>query len=415
MELIDVKSVLLLGNYRPTFVLASSLKKRGYRVICGLDGYDRGAEVSKYVDAVWQHPPYTSNLPGFQSALDAFLETHADITDVYPIAEPLIRAFAAERLSLPSGVRLGSMANNLVTSCLDKQNLLSKARDLTVPVAPFTETTGQEHFYHQADEIGFPLVIRPLSSDMMLRNKKAITCQDKESLNSLNDVWKACEYKLLIQRHAAGKRDNIYFAASEGKIFRYLHAKITRTDQPDGSGLAVEGETISPCPILKKHTETLVRALNYEGIGCAQFLVEPVTGEISFLELNPRLAGNHALPEACGLALGDCLINLTEGRVVAAPYVEGSIGKKYSWIAGEIDSLKKAWKAGRITFGQMLTSARKAYASFRRDDLDIAFVPNDRLPGIFTLVDSLPLLGGISRQRFQQPLFFKLLVRKVYL
>lgn len=407
-----LQTALLIGNYRPAFVLARSLKQRGYQVICGLDGFDRGAEVSKYVDAVWQHSSYSSNLSAFRQQLNSLLASRTDITDVYPVAEPVIRAFADGRLTLSRPVRLGSCADDLVLRCLDKQSLLAEARRLDVPVAPFAETSGKDDFYASANEIGFPLVIRPLQSGLLLDGQKAVTVDHLAALHGLDNVWDSCGYKLLIQRHAPGLRENIYFAAQQGEVYRYLHAKITRTDQPDGSGLAIEGKTVEPCPALKQHTKALVQALNYSGIGCAQFLVAPETGEVSFLELNPRIAGNHALPEACNLALGDCLIDMTEGRNIPAQYKEGTVGRSYGWLAGELASLKSAWKSGKLSFWQALKAGTKALSHYRRNDIDVGFAPNDYLPGLFTLCDSLPLVGGITRLRFKQPAFFQIVLRK---
>jgi Carbamoyl-phosphate synthase L chain, ATP binding domain len=407
-----LKTALLLGNYRPTFILARSLKLRGYDVVCGLDGFDRGAEVSKHVDTVWQHSSYITQVSSFQQELNQLLASRPDISAVYPVAEPVIRAFADGRLVLPKSIKLGSVAGELVLRCLDKQGLLAKAKEMSVPVAPNAETSGKEHFYVSAEEIGFPLVVRPLQSGKLLEGQKAITVDDMDALRDLENVWNSCDYRLLIQRHVPGLRENIYFAAQGGDIYRYLHAKITRTDQPDGSGLAIEGETVAPCSVLKHHTEVLVRALNYTGIGCAQFLVDTQTGDISFLELNPRIAGNHAVPEACNLALGDCLIDMTEGRNHPAPYIEGIVGLKYGWIAGELESVKKTWQAGRLSFWQALFAVYKSFSYFRSSHMDVGFAKDDPLPGLFTLCDSLPLVGGITRLRLERPYFFKYVLRK---
>lgn len=406
------RTALLLGNYRPTYILARSLKMRGYRIICGLDGYDRGAEMSRYVDAVWKHASYQSDLPRFQQDLTALLEKHPEISDIYPVAEPVILAIAKGQLELPETIRIGSMDPDLIKLCLDKQVLLEKAQELSIPVAPFAKTSDEADFYEKASAIGFPLVIRPLVSNQLLGNQKAITCTDEDDLKANDAVWQDAQFQLLIQRHVTGKRDNIYFAASGGEITRYLHAKITRTNREDGSGLAIEGKTIPPCPQLQAHSAALIRALGYNGIGCAQYLVDDDTGAIHFLELNPRIAGNHALPEQCGLSLGDQLIDLTEGEIKAAPALIGTSGLKYSWLSGELDAIRQAWRAGTMPAGQAFAKAVTAARAFIADDLDISFAPGDPMPGIITLLDSLPLIGGITRRRFDHPFFFKLFIRK---
>ena len=406
------KIALLIGNYRPTFVLAHSLKNRGYEVIAGLDGYDRGAEVSRYVDKVWKHASYQIEFEKFQFELTRFLKGHPEITDVYPVAEPVIRAVAEERLVLPDHIRVGTMDGALVQHCLDKRALLTQATELEIPVAPFAETTDHDDLYAQAERIGFPLVIRPLETGKLLGSTKAITCNNPDELSRQNEVWKQCDYRLLIQRQVKGKRDNIYFAAKDGEIFRYLHAKIIRTDQPDGSGLAVEGETVTPCPTIDGYTRILIKALNYDGIGCAQYLVDPESGDINFLELNPRIAGNHALPDACAMKLSDWLIDKTEGTERSGPPITGTTGLRYSWIAGELDAIRQSWRKGRLGFGQALVAGLAAFQCFRRDELDMGFVQSDPMPGVITLCDSLPLIGGITRRRFENPFLFKLFIRK---
>jgi len=406
------RTALLIGNYRPAFILAQSLKKRGYQVICGLDGYDRGAEVSRFVDKVWKHSSYQGSPGRFQDELTSLLKRHPGITDVYPVAEPVIRAIAEGRLSLPSHVRVGSMNDALVRRCLDKKGLLTTARHLSIPVAPFAETGSREDFYRLAEEIGFPLVIRPLETGKVFGAKKAITCIDMEAVFACEEIWQESGYQLLVQSHVTGKRDNIYFAARGGEIYRYLHAKIIRTDQPDGSGLAVEGKTVTPCTKLDGYTRKLVEALNYDGIGCAQYLVDADSGDISFLELNPRIAGNHALPEACGMGLGDWLIDTTEKCDQSEERRVGAAGVQYSWIAGELDAIRNSWRTGRLGLLQALKGGWQAILSFRRDDLDMGLVPGDLMPGLITLCDSLPVVGTLTRRRFDNAFLFKVFIRK---
>lgn len=407
-----VKTALLLGNYRPTFILARALKARGYKVICGLDGYDRGAEVSRYVDAVWDHSSFAVAPEEFSQKLKQLLADHPEIDAVYPITEPLIRAFADGRLVLPSSVALGSMPGPLVLKCLDKRSLLTMALEHGIPTASFAETNDSDDLYEKAEAIGFPLVVRPIKSKVFSNFKKAVTCSSLDELQTHDSIWAENKYQLLIQKHVSGKRDNIYFAADKGEIRRYLHAKITRTDQPDGSGLAVEGETIPPCTKIQRYTAKLVSTLAYDGIGCAQYLVDSATGEINLLELNPRIAGNHALPEACGLGLSDWLIDQCEGNTHDTSIIMGQADKRYTWLAGEIGSIKHAWISRKLTARAAIGAGYKAFRAFRRADLDMGFVSGDRMPGLVTLSDSFPFFGGISRRRFHSPFFSRLFIRK---
>lgn len=399
-----MRSVLILGNYRPSYILARTFHKRGFRVICDMEGYELGAEMSRYVHALWPHEPYARDPNGFQAVLAHFLNQNPDIEWVCPVTEPLIKAFAQERLSLPASCKLLSVAGDLVQLCLDKNRILSLAKSLEMPLAPFAVISGSEELIAKATEIGFPLVVRPQSSSHRLGGQKAVTIDNLQALQVGFETWKSETSDLLIQRHAMGKRDNIYFAASNGAIERYLHAKIVRTDQADGSGLAVEGQTIAPCPNLRAQTERLVKALNYSGIGCAQYLVDEQSGKTCFLELNPRIAGNHALPDHCGMGLDDWFIDHLEGAATkgAAKEQEVKVFDKslsYSWLAGELEGIKQNYRRKHLGLMQALRSYGVAVKAYRAADMDIAFSKDDPKPGWWTLLDSIPFLCRLSRLR----------------
>lgn len=411
-----MRSVLILGNYRPSYILARAFHRRGYRVICDMDGYEFGAEMSRYVDAVWPHDPFANDPEAFQALLTRFLADHPKIEWVCPVTEPLIKAFAKASLTLPAQCKLLSVDGTLVNRCLDKEQMLTLAQDLDIPVAPFAITSNAAELFARAKDIGFPLVVRPQSSSHRLAGQKAVTIASLEKLEAGFENWKSETTDLLIQRHASGKRDNIYFAANNGRIERYLHAKILRTDQADGSGLAVEGVTIAPCPNLRDQSERLIRALGYSGIGCVQYLVDPNTNETCFLELNPRIAGNHALPDHCGLALSDWFIDFVNDKdqttSLAQPVVVFEKSVSYSWLAGECEGIKQNYRRKRLSLMQALAGYRTAVRSYRRADMDIALPEEDRKPGIWTLLDSIPFLCRLSRLRLNPGRFQTLLLDK---
>lgn len=401
---------LILGNYRPSYILARALFRRGYDVICGLDGYDRGTEVSKYVDTVWNHPSYSASSDEFQLALNEFCAKDTAVKLVFPVAENFVRAFAEGHLTLPSDVNLGSMANDTINVCLNKPLLLEKAARLDIPVAPFAITEGRDALLEHADRLKFPLVVRPSDSTKRLAGKKAITCGSRVELETQYDEWE--DHGLLLQEHVSGTRDNIYFSACNGEIQNYLHAKIERTDQPDGSGLALEGITIDPCPILQGYTEKLIKTIDYTGIGCVQFLVDDVEDKRYLLELNPRLAGNHALPEYAGLALSDELIDLALGQLRKKPLTLGDASIRYTWFAGEIESLRLRWRTGGLEFRRFIPALLKSVSAVLRSDLDISLNRDDWKPGFFSLCDTIPGIGTFTRARFKHGIVQKLLIRK---
>ena len=393
-------AVLLVGNYRPTLVLARAFKTQGYTVIAGLEGCDRGAEFSRYVDAVWDHPPIAAGAGRFLSALRRFLNAHPSVQTVFPVTEEAVRLFRAHREALPSGIHVPMMAFELVQACLDKRAMMERAVELKVPIAPFAEVRNLDQLRAEATKIGFPLVIRPLDSTRRLDGEKTITLADENALNARFNTWPADQNGLIIQKKAEGIRHNFYFAARNGRLERALHAIITRTDRKDGSGLAVDGITVDVDPDLERYTADLVASMGYSGIGCAQYLVDAETGAICFLEINPRIAGNHAVPERAGLDLGMYLFALDRYATPdTTDVMRGSAGLRYSWVAGDIEGLKASWRRGDLTSAEKLRWFGQLIGTARASNIDMMINTHDPLPGLVTLADTIPLVGKISRAR----------------
>lgn len=409
------KKALILGNYRPSYIFARTLVERGYEVACGLDGYDIGTEVSKYVTAIWDHPPLNEGTEKFQHALNEVCDKHPEIELIVPVAENFVRAFAEEKLVLPANTKLVSVDAALVNFCLDKPKLLTAAKELDIPVAPFEVTTSSDDLLEKAASIGFPLVVRPLASERRLAGKKAAICHSLDELAASYELWRRDNKELLIQKYVTGKRDNIYFSAVNGVIYKYLHAKIERTDNPDGSGLAVEGAVISPNLALKDEVNRLIKSLNYSGIGCAQFLVDEEMDQHYFLEINPRLAGNHAVAEKAGLDLGNDLLNASLGQMKSTETNENEKTFRYTWVAGEIESLRQRWRSGESTFSEFIRNLLIAFAASRRSDFDVSLNRDDWKPGFYSLCDTLPVIRSLSLKRLKPGIVQKLAIQKEWL
>jgi hypothetical protein len=77
-----------------------------------------------------------------------------------------------------------------------------------------------------------------------------------------------------------------HVAAVDGSLVAYLQQS--------------EAASEPPSPALRRHCEQLVERLRYTGIGCIQFVAEPHTGKIAFLEMNPHLHRGASLAHALG-------------------------------------------------------------------------------------------------------------------
>ncbi len=397
------QSVLLLGNYRPTLLIARQLKHLGARVISGLEGCDRGAEYSRYVDETWDHCPVEQDPKAFIKALEQYVRSHKDISVVLPVSEQFIRALADHKPDLPDTIIVAMNDAELVKTCLDKTRMMDLCSAIGVPVAPYVLVDKADDLQRAETDIGFPMVARPSISTSRINHEKAIRIKNSADLSQLHANWNENWGGLIVQKQVSGFRYNIYFAAHNGEICRLLQSKIFRTDRFDGSGLAVEGMTVEPDPQLVRYTQALAQKLEYSGTGCAQFLIDDVTGEVCFLENNPRVTGSHAIPEHCGLDLTGFQIALAQGTLEQQKTrLYGVVGVRYGWMPGDLKGLRLAAHSRKVGLADTVSWFFKALRSGFTSDIDMVLRWHDPLPGLVSLFEALPFAQRLTRRKYKK-------------
>jgi predicted ATP-grasp superfamily ATP-dependent carboligase len=372
--------VLLIGNYRATVTVARELGKRGHTIVVGCAGDEEGgAEHSRYCARSFQHPPASTG-GVFIDALHDLLRSDPDISVVLPVSERYVRLVNAHRTELPQD-RIYAMPDaDIVDICLDKARTLAHAIEAEVPVAPFRDVTTLAQLGDAADALGFPLVIRPFDSMQRLFGQKALVIRSREELVARFAGWPGDHASLLVQQKVSGRRHNVYFAAEQGRPIRLLEAVVLRTDKPDGTGLAVEGMTQKLRSVSRHYTTRLLNALAYHGVGCAQFLVDPASGRTHFLEINPRIAGHHAVAERAGLGLSELAIALAAGRTLEETFREGTAGIRYAWGYGELRALKSRFASGEIDLAGLARGLALVADTAFRADLQVDWEFSDPRP-----------------------------------
>jgi len=363
-------AVLLLGNYRPTLTLARELARLGLKVLVAGRCSEGAAEWSRFCADVIDIADPEHEPAAFLAGLERCLAERSEIGTLLPVTEAAARVLSERAGRLSDRVLLAMPAPHLVAHCLDKPRLFGLAASLGLPVAQGETVLGDgpnpyAALLDAAVRTGFPLVLRPLDSTRRINGEKALIAADMAALADALPAWPPGQEGLILQRKVSGLRHNLYFAARRGRLIRLAEAVILRTDRVDGTGLAVEGTTIVPDETRVGYLRALLRALDYSGVGCAQFLVDPASGEASFLEINPRIAGHHALAEALGLELSRLAIALAAAGG-DEPLRIGPAGVRYAWTYGDLRGLATAWRAGRLSFrGALAWGAQIAWAACR--------------------------------------------------
>ena len=117
--------------------------------------------------------------------------------------------------------------------------------------------------------------------------------------------------------------------------------KVLLTTTGTHSGYGIHVETVKPTPKLQIYAHMLAEALEFHGAGSPQFLVDDKTGEIMFLEVNPRLDANIKLAQSA-MPYIETMIGILEGEItqpLAQPWAYQH-GQRLFWWKGENQTLK---------------------------------------------------------------------------
>jgi len=251
------------------------------------------------------------------------------------------------------------------------------AKSSAIPTAAYEIVDSYGDLISAVDKIGFPIVVRPQESGEGVGGKKALICRGAEDLSRNLPHWPGMHRTLMVQRYVEGPRHNHYFAARGGEIFRILETRIDETEELDGTGYAVAGKTTSVSADLLAHTEDLIAALDYTGVGLVQYMVNRDTSEVTFVELNPRIVGSHVIAEEMGLELSRLAIDLVRHPTRVERKHVGSSGMRYAWTYGAIRGVRSAMAKGELgrleAFQALIRVLGKAidtpvHMSYRWDD-----------------------------------------------
>ena len=392
------QTVLILGNYRPALPMARSLADAGWRVAVSADEGNGAARHSRFVSETWENAEaWAAGGAALWQALARHLEARPDIDTVFPIHQRYVQDFFANRHRLP-GDRLYVMPNReAVEVSLDKGRSFAAAEDAGFATARNREVADDAGLAAAAEEIGYPLIVKPVDSVIPVAGRKALILHRAGDLTDWLPRWPRGNEALIVQSYVDGPRINLYFAAERGRAVRYLAAEILRTDRPDGTGLATLGRTIRPDPALLQKADALIGRLGYHGIGCLQVLRDDRTGAPSFLEINPRIGGNHAITVRCGLGLETLAIALARGEATGETLRTAPAGVRYVWTTGALRGAAQSWKAGELGTAGALGAAARSVAEGLTGGGHVTFHPRDPMPALALTLGRIPRVG---------PLFF---------
>lgn len=375
-------TILLIGDARMAFPIARAMVHAGHCVHAGVSIYSNYFEWSRYVGKSFYHAPLEPGTDEAFPVIKAWLDAHPEIDTIQPVGEASARFIARHESFFETRARLISPGKAIVDRAYDKTGMFALCERLGGPVAPYRAITNMDELHRASEDIGYPFILKPSKVDAYIFGKKALIIDSAETLGDAIPNWPDIHPELLLQRYVSGARHSVIFSAAAGELLGAVEVCAARTHANDGTGNTTYGITVEPNPVMKASVESIVSELKYTSTGCLQYLLNPDTGEITFMEMNPRVSLAR-IADCAGLAHALWGLALAHGEPVSKPDDPWafSAGIEYVWTKGELNLLASLLKRRQIGLGEFSQRLLRALRDVPRCHHAI-FDPADPLPAI---------------------------------
>lgn len=213
-----------------------------------------------------------------------------DVGSIMPVAEGYHNALIDHRDRFEPDVHLFSPSRECFDKCTDKDYMQSLCLELGIPVAKGMRMD-QLMADGKGDALQLPLVFRTRRQNIVGGKApwKAAYAETKEQLQKVYEQVKDYADNIIVQEYYPGVEDHVQVLMHKGEAFM-VGDYIGEHHMPLAGGVTTQR--------ISCHHESLVndavklfKALDYDGLGGAQFHYDPDTDRYIFLEINPRFIG----------------------------------------------------------------------------------------------------------------------------
>ncbi|MDQ3982179.1 MAG: hypothetical protein M3271_05805 [Actinomycetota bacterium] len=303
---------------RTALVTARALASAGYRVAATVSGRHSLVGASNSCARAVPMPPISD--PAFDEHLEAELR-RGSYACVFPTSD-------AALLKLEPAV----------ADLVDKRALTRRCRAAGISAPESTELPDPAALEAAADELGYPIVLKPLRSSW-----RPYAAGSPAELRAALPP----DGPLLVQPYLTGTLRAVAGVTRDGALVAAVHQRYLRTWPPRCGG-ASAAVTVAPDEGLE---ERLVRLLDgRDGIFMAQ-----LAGDVLF-DLNPRVYGSLPLAVAAGANLPAIHCDLVRGAEVAP--LRGRPGVRFRWLEGDVRHVWSQLRRGTLGPGAAVGALR---------------------------------------------------------
>lgn len=396
-----MRVLVLDGNQNQAVAAVRSLARAGHQVVVG--------ESTPWSKAGWsRHSSGSFRYQAPQRHTEGFLDRIVEIarqepgTLVLPMTEATTLPLSACRERIYAlGARMVLPTHAEVLRAFDKDATTKLAASLGIAVPLSLVISNSEEATRTAQEIAYPVVLKPRSSEELSSFGKVRTtgrpryARNAREFDAAYQDLSSRAAAVMVQQYVAGEGAGYFALMNHGELrAEFAHRRI-RDVYPTGSGSAVR-VSVRPPPQIRDASLAILKALNWHGVAMVEF--RHMEGEAPvFLEVNGRFW--HSLALACysGVDFPALLARMAEEGDIE-PVNGYRVGVRCRWFLGDLRHLSEVWRGAPMGYPEPYSGRFSTLAAV------LAPVPGT-LHDLFTWDDPLPELGdwiNFSRRIFTQ-------------
>ena len=293
------KKALVMGSDMRAFLtVVRSLGRAGIEVHVAWAAPGSPALRSRYVRQITALPkPWPGNDEWQTALLDALEKERYDL--VVPCNDASLIPLHENR-AVFERYPVCLLNERAYATVFDKARTGQLVRSLGVP-SPRERLITSDHEVECLDEFVPPFVLKPtrsfLPTDLRSKQHVVVASTIQEARETLRELLQASE--VLVQEYFRGTGVGLEFLAEDGEIL--VGFQHVRLHEPRAGGGSSYRRSAALHPELRSATARIVRALDYSGVGMAEFIYDFPTDRWVFLEVNGRFWGSLPLAVAAGV------------------------------------------------------------------------------------------------------------------
>ncbi len=377
-----MSSVLVTdGHFRKTLAVVRSLGFKGIDVTVGERTFLNTSFFSKYCSRRLVYPsPRECPNQFIEFLLNEIRKNHYEC--VFAMEEETLLLFAKYRSEISRYTYFLSPDLEKIEFVRDKGNLMrfAEAHGIPIPKTHYLPLTPEPYevqgLNDMFDKIPIPAVIKPRISSGSLGI--IYVKNGKDLIPSYQSIHRRFPFPL-IQEWIPDGAGTYGFSAlfDEGSNVKaaFIHKKLRM--YPTDGGPSTLGEGVEHHQIMELGL-SLLKSLNWVGVGMAEFKVDPRDGVPKLMEVNPRFWGSLQLGIVSGVDFPGLILKMARGESFE-PVLRYKVGKRFRWLL-----------LGDILHFLNNPDRFHLHPSFFR------FFDPDTSYDVFSKDDPLPLLGSVA-------------------